>query len=97
MNACHYVLHLLPVLELFRISHVNICLNFSLGFSSRNGCIKTADGIVFQDVEETDVAEIFDRYGILADAYGSMIDPKGADGTTELTYFTSYLYWSYSV
>lgn len=36
-------------------------------------------------LEETDVAEIFDRYGILADAYGSMIDPKGADGTTELT------------
>jgi len=30
-------------------------------------------------------AEIFERYGILADAYGSMIDPKGADGTTELT------------
>jgi plasmin/fibronectin-binding protein A len=36
-------------------------------------------------LEETEVAEIFDRYGILADAYGSMIDPKGADGTTELT------------
>lgn len=36
-------------------------------------------------LQETAVAETFDRYGILADAYGSMIDPKGADGTTELT------------
>ena len=33
---------------------------------------------------EADAAEIFDRYGILADTYGAMIDPKGADGTTEL-------------
>lgn len=36
-------------------------------------------------LEEAKIAEIFDRYGILADTYGAMIDPKGADGTTELT------------
>lgn len=36
-------------------------------------------------MKEAAGAEIFDRYGILADSYGSMIDPKGADGTTELT------------
>lgn len=36
-------------------------------------------------VKDTAVAENLDRYGILADTYGSMIDPKGADGTTELT------------
>lgn len=36
-------------------------------------------------LKETETAENFDRYGILADTYGSMIDPKGADGTTELT------------
>lgn len=36
-------------------------------------------------LEEAEAAEIFERYGILADTYGAMIDPKGADGTTELT------------
>lgn len=36
-------------------------------------------------VKDTAIAENLDRYGILADTYGSMIDPKGADGTTELT------------